>query len=662
MEEPSGFSDGSLAHALTLAGYVAAQGGRMHPSMLSKFYEVHPEAKEALRGGVRAFCSNHPALLRFEGSGPGAGTIVSIMSQPRPRSTASSAPNSGQQPAAAKAGSGDERKVAELLCDFVARRGGRLAGSELPKFAAMHPEVGAAVRDAGLRKFCDRHPRLLRFEVDSKAGLVHSVGRPVVAAPPEDRPLPGAGAPGGASAGAGPAAPQGGSQGTPEAACDPQEVARELARFVAASSERISTEVIMKEFKSAHPEWRAVFKNGLRHFCAQHPELLQVDDGRLVCVPGMSKSQQAKAEIERAALLWKAHLDGGREHLIGASKESLQAEFRDFCEAQGLRGMYFGGVMRRLQQLGFQKHGTWAAAPASSSSSDASSPRAAQSDEGLGGDLGSGPQRPLVSATSEDPWHCGGGDPWSPPRERKPAAGPVLAAPGLGAAAGEGCGTPSTGVTSFLEQQQREGERGGEARAGGEPRPPAAKAPPEPAQSDSASTAPSQLGGPADGEVAEALRTGSLASQLQAWFAPLEASGSPVAHGLEGPYHAPGFDRSVAFFGSFHDILGKAKGSLLHAGQMYDAAEALAAAMHAEVAAREAQLRSREARLLAKERELLAREAEVTAREANSEARERAFTDRLEAAKLAVEAEISHRLAHVAGQEARLQARERRLA
>lgn len=229
-------------------------------------------------------------------------------------------------------------------------------------------------------------------------------------------------------------------------------------------------------------------------------------------------------------------------------------------------------------------------------------------------------------------------------------------------------GTPSTGVTSFRDAQHRppasklhlgeEGTRAAEVVA----------------QSEDASTAPSQVGVHIDHTIELASRAGSLASQLHLCFTPLDVGSKELPDALQSgsalddgegaePFGMIGGQptESGTGFSSFQRMFASAKASLQHAVQMQEAAESLGSTLQVEVETREAQVRSRAAHVAAKEQELLAREAEIAAREANADARERAFLERLEAAKLAAEAslsvtrlELSRRLAEVAAREAQL--------
>lgn len=637
----------------------------MKDGELRKFYGMYPDSRKVMRARIRTFCRSHPDLLQYEGGyGESPGIIVSVLSA---ASRAGARAQAGGQLLAATAASVEEQRAAELMCRFIVSRGGRLPLCNLHHFSAEHPEAASTI-GSGIQSLCTRHPWLLRFEPTCAGGDVISVPMP---------PSASSSAPAGFSEASraesalsvqiAPADTEevGAESDSVAAPVDTEEVARDLARFVASSSDRISTSVIMKEFKSAHPEWKAVFKDGLRDFCAQHPGLLCLDDERLVSVQGLNKSQQTQAEIERAALLWKAHLDEGREHLIGAAKESLQAEFTGFCESQSIRGVHFGGVMRRLQQLGFKKHGTWAGATASSSSSAASTPRSTPqlTPTDAGGAVRKTPQ--LKSLGDAGDALQVAFDPWA-----KQASGlrEHLQTPGVRD------GTPSTGVTSFLDTQRPASKLhlGEEA-----PRTSMEAA----AQSEDASTAPSQVGVHVDHTIESASRAGSLASQLHLCFTPLEATSSELFSDLlrrerresTEPF---GIAREPATasieldagFNSFDRLFAGAKASLQHALHLHEAAESVGSAMQVELEAREARIKARGAHVVAKEKELLAREAEIAAREAHARARERAFVERLEAAKLAAEAslsdakvELSRRLAEVAAREAQVHARERAL-
>lgn len=372
--------------ARLLSAVVMAQGGTAQAGpCLALFYKEHPEAK-AVIGRPAAFCAQYPRLLRYEPN-TGSGALHAVMSSHPQRSRRVAA-----QPAAAQP-SGDapaSDMVAKQLSRFVAERGGSMhAGSGLVEFFKDHPEAKVVI--GKLSGFCERYPASLRFEANRVIAVPAEAQRAMVqhAPPQSEQPVE-----------------------TSDDASERAEVARQLASFVAEQGGSISAGGCFSEFYKKHPGAKAVV--GLAHeFCKRHPDVLRVEERegkRFITVqstptgperaPGMDSAdansataKDAKAAAKAAlcrdvALRWKEHLDDGRQHLIGADRETMKKEYDLFLASEGLKNSDagFGLVMGALQKLGFKEHGTWRTCPAQEPVA-ATSPQAeeavAASDAGL---------------------------------------------------------------------------------------------------------------------------------------------------------------------------------------------------------------------------------------------------------------------------------------
>jgi len=163
----------SLEHALALAKFVAQAGGRINAgSGLSKFYQVHPEARLALRSGVKAFCESYPSLLRFDQN--------HILCNAQPGQHRS---NGSFQPEWPRHVQDKEALLANALSQFVSSHGGRIRPSRIQAFCDRVIEARSYLSQ-GLKTFCDRHSDCLRFEYDGGAGFIVSVQKGTQATPP----------------------------------------------------------------------------------------------------------------------------------------------------------------------------------------------------------------------------------------------------------------------------------------------------------------------------------------------------------------------------------------------------------------------------------------------------------------------------------------------
>eukprot|EP00930_Biecheleria_cincta_P095520 TRINITY_DN87479_c0_g1_i1.p1 TRINITY_DN87479_c0_g1~~TRINITY_DN87479_c0_g1_i1.p1 ORF type:complete len:557 (+),score=85.09 TRINITY_DN87479_c0_g1_i1:221-1891(+) len=59
------------------------------------------------------------------------------------------------------------------LASFVTSHGGHIPANRVANFYLQHPEAKAEV-SKGARAFCEKHPHLLRFELDAGAGVIHA--------------------------------------------------------------------------------------------------------------------------------------------------------------------------------------------------------------------------------------------------------------------------------------------------------------------------------------------------------------------------------------------------------------------------------------------------------------------------------------------------------
>eukprot|EP00812_Abedinium_dasypus_P003956 NODE_148_length_1953_cov_2.511064.p1 GENE.NODE_148_length_1953_cov_2.511064~~NODE_148_length_1953_cov_2.511064.p1 ORF type:complete len:637 (+),score=155.39 NODE_148_length_1953_cov_2.511064:264-1913(+) len=146
-----------------------AGGGRARArTSVASFCDAKPPAVRHMLDNehLQAFCARHPTLLRYEGNGAGKAElfVVNISCRPAPP------PQSDAKLVGFKSSD-----LAGALRRFVVEHGGRVKGSGLAHFYVDHPDARPIFR-GGLKRFCDHHPQLLRFEADDSAGHLIAVG------------------------------------------------------------------------------------------------------------------------------------------------------------------------------------------------------------------------------------------------------------------------------------------------------------------------------------------------------------------------------------------------------------------------------------------------------------------------------------------------------